>query len=394
MVLGWDPRKSSEPMAQAFLQGLGGFEAILLGMVPTPGVAWVTQRTPLTWGVMLSASHNPPEDNGIKGFDHRGEKLSEELEFRLEAAFEGAKVLDTTLPLLHPERDPVEQYLSHLGTVELPDGFSVVVDCAHGATAPFAPRVLLGDVHWIGVPADGTHINSGVGSTHLDTLQKSVVSSRSALGIAFDGDGDRCLLVDPEGAIVDGDQMLLLLALDRLDRGETLPGVVGTLMTNGALEEALKSKGVAFIRTPVGDKFMLRELARQGWDLAAEASGHLIQKNLGPSGDGLATALSVLRALLRRPVDERWNWRFHSWPLRLVNVVAEARLPLEQCGRLNGAIRALEGEHGDALRIVVRWSGTEPKLRLMVEARTEDLLSQSMAVLESAAKKDLGIQGG
>ena len=392
LVLGWDPRTSSDPLAQAFLQGLGSFETIILGMVPTPAVAWVTQQTPAAWGVMLSASHNPPEDNGIKGFDQLGEKLTEDLELRLEEAFEKASVADSSLPLLHSEQDPVERYLAHLGTVDLPEGFSLVVDCAHGATAPFAPRVLLGDVHWIGVPADGARINVRVGSTHLGSLQKSVRTSGADLGIGFDGDGDRCLLVDPDGVVVDGDQMMLLLALDRLARGEILPGVVGTLMTNGALEEILKSKGVGFIRTPVGDKFMLRELARQGWDLAAEASGHLIQKHLGPSGDGLATAISVLKALLRRPTEKRWDWRFTPWPLRLVNLVAQERIPIERCGRLMKTMRELEFEHGDALRLVIRWSGTEPKLRLMVEARTEALLSESMARLESAGKMDLGLE--
>jgi len=381
-------------MAQAFLQGLGNFRATILGVVPTPAVAWLTLQTPQAWGVMLSASHNPPEDNGIKGFNGLGEKLEEEEEQAIEAAFELAAVPDSPLPHLDPEQSLVERYLNHLGAIELPNDFPIVVDCAHGATAPFASRVLRGIVSWLGVPADGEHINVGVGSTHLGALQDAVIASGAQLGIALDGDGDRCLLVDSKGTLVDGDQMLWLLAQDRLDAGEPLPGVVGTVMTNGALEAALAARGVAFARTPVGDKFMLRELQARGWDLAAEASGHLIQKREGPSGDGLATAIALLRALLRRPKAEIWSWRFEPWPLKLVNLNAKERRAVEDCTALSAAMIDLEARHGGvggSLRLVVRWSGTEPKLRLMAEAREPALLASAMHALETAARADLGM---
>ena len=395
LVIGWDPRTSSEPLAEAFLRGLDGLlRPEVLGLVPTPAVAWVTQRRPEAWGLMISASHNPPEDNGIKGFNRLGEKLEEEEEEAIEAAFKLTSAPDSTLPLLHPAVGPVERYVSHLGTVELPDGFPIVVDCAHGATASFAPRVLRGTIHWIGVPADGTRINVGVGSTHLDALREAVKATGSELGIAFDGDGDRCLMVDSKGELVDGDQMLWLLAQDRLEAGEALPGIVGTVMTNGALEAALATRGVPFVRTPVGDKFLLRELQARGWDLAAEASGHLIQKREGPSGDGLATAIALLRALLRRPKLDRWTWRFEPWPLKLVNLTARERRAVEDCKALSAAMRSLEARHGGAggsLRMVVRWSGTEPKLRLMAEAREPALLASAMVALETAARADLGI---
>ncbi len=394
LVLGWDPRRSSEPMAQAFLQGLGGFHTIIPGVVPTPAVAWLTQQTPGAWGVMLSASHNPPEDNGIKGFNGLGEKLEEAEEQAIEAAFEIADVSDSLLLKLRLEQGPVERYLNHLGTVKLPDDFPVVVDCAHGATAPFAPRVLQGVARWIGVPANGDHINVGVGSTHLGALQEAVKASGAQLGIALDGDGDRCLLIDPNGTLVDGDQMLWLLAQDRLDSGEPLAGVVGTVMTNGALEAALAERGVAFVRTSVGDKFLLRELQARGWDLAAEASGHIIQKREGPSGDGLATAIALLRALLHRSKAERWSWRFEPWPLKLVNLTAKERRAIEECRALSAAMDDLEARHGGvggSLRLVVRWSGTESKLRLMAEAREPALLASAMRTLEAAARADLGM---
>ncbi len=394
LILGWDPRTSSEPMAQALIQGLGGFPTLILGMVPTPAVALLTKQTPGAWGIMLSASHNPPEDNGIKGFNGLGEKLEEAEELAIEGAFMDAVVPDSPPTHLNPDNCLVESYLTHLGMVELPDDFPIVIDCAHGATAPFASQVLRGAIQWIGVPAEGKLINVGGGSTHLGALREAVKASGSELGIAFDGDGDRCLMLDSQGALVDGDQMLWLLAQDRLEAGEALPGIVGTVMTNGALEAALATRGVDFARTPVGDKYLLRELQARGWDLAAEASGHLIQKREGPSGDGLATAIALLRALLRRPKTERWSWRFEPWPLTLVNLRTKERKALEECKALAAAMNDLEARYGGvggSLRLVVRWSGTEPKLRLMAEAREPELLATAMLSLETAARADLGM---
>ncbi len=396
LVLGWDPRLSSPPLARAFVAGLGRLvRADILGMVPTPAVAWATARANQgagrAWGVMISASHNPPEDNGLKGFNGLGEKLGEAEEAAIETAFGEGTWAESMPADLAADPAPAEAWLAHLGRLELPEAFPLVVDCAHGATAPWAGRVLGGAVRWLGVPADGARINVGVGSTHLDLLQAEVRRSGAALGLAFDGDGDRCLCVDPEGGLVDGDQMLWLLALDRLEAGDPPPGVVGTVMSNGGLEEALVAKGIPFERTPVGDKFLLRRLAERGWDLAAEASGHVIQKRLGPSGDGLATALAVLQALLRRPGSQRWSWRFRPWPLKLVNLRAAHRRPVEECPGLQAAVRGLEQAHGADLRLVIRWSGTEPKLRLMGEAKDAALLDAAMEALRHAAAADLGL---
>ncbi len=393
MVIGWDPRLSSEPLAQAFVSGLDGrLRLCVLGLVPTPAVAYAALLRPRAWGLMISASHNPPEDNGIKGFDGLGEKLAEEDEAAVEAAYEAlgtVKAGPAALPL--EEALPLE-YIRQLEPLDLPEGFSMVVDCAHGSTAPWAPLVFRGGtIHWMGVPADGARINVGVGSTHLDGLAAQVRERGAAIGIAFDGDGDRCLMVDPQGDLVDGDQLLWLLAQDLRARGEHVPGVVGTLMSNAGLEEALAGRDIPFVRTQVGDKFMLRELGRREWDLAAEASGHVIQKHVGPSGDGLATALASLRALLRRPAPERWSWRFQAWPLRLVNILARDRRPVEDCPGLTSAMAALQADHGDDLRIVVRWSGTEPKLRLMVEARSAGLMEDALRTLEIAARADLAL---
>lgn len=310
----------------------------------------------------------------------------------MERAF-GALATEALRPApLIPDPEPVQEYLAHLGPLTLPREIRLVVDCAHGATAPWAPALLRGEgITWIGTPEDGDRINVGVGSTHLDALRAKVLETGAMAGIAFDGDGDRCLLLDGAGHLVDGDQILWLLVQDLQAQGHRIPGVVGTLMSNGGLEEALRRTRIPFTRTPVGDKHMLRELARCGWDLAAEASGHIIQKHLGPSGDGLATALAVLHALLTRPENERWSWRFQPWPLKLVNLTAKARRPVEACPHLMDSMKSLETLHGDALRIVVRWSGTEPKLRLMVEARETTRMESAIHRLEEAARADLGI---
>jgi phosphoglucosamine mutase len=394
LVLGWDPRLSSEPMAQAFAAGLDGrLRLCVLGLVPTPAVAHAASTRPRAWGLMLSASHNPPEDNGIKGFDGLGEKISEEDEAALEAVFDTLPARAASPPPLPVQGTVADAYIRHLGGLDLPGDFGLVLDCAHGATAPWAPLLFRGPaIHWLGVPADGARINVGVGSTHIGQLAAAVTARGAAAGIAFDGDGDRCMMVDGQGAQVDGDQLIWLLAQDLHRGGQPLPGVVGTLMSNGGLEEALAGLGIPFVRTPVGDKHMLRELARRGWDLAAEASGHIVQKHVGPSGDGMATALAALGALLRRGRADRWSWRFRPWPLRLVNLLASDRRPVEACPHLVQAIQGLETGHGAALRIVVRWSGTEPKLRLMVEAKETGLMDHALEVLELAARADLNVK--
>ena len=395
LVVGWDPRSSSGPMSEAFILGVGlGLKVLVLGMAPTPAVAWNVARLSnegeKTWGLMISASHNPPEDNGLKGFNELGEKLEEDQEQAIESAFE--ELAEPTMISNVPARLELQPYLEHLAGITLPPEFRVVIDCAHGATAEAALELFRGgDIHWIGVPADGPRINVGVGSTHLAALATAVVACGAQLGIAFDGDGDRCLLVDGAGEVVDGDQMVWLLAQDRVACGDAPPGVVGTLMTNGGLAQALGQAGIPFVRTAVGDKYLLREMAKRGWDLAAEASGHLIQKRVGPSGDGLAAALSILRALLHRPADRRWAWTFRPWPQRLVNVMARDRKAVNACSDLVAAMAEIEARWGEGVRQVVRWSGTEPKLRLMVEAQESAWVDEALKDLEAAARQDLAL---
>jgi phosphoglucosamine mutase len=220
-------------------------------------------------------------------------------------------------------------------------------------------------------------------------LQAAVRERGADVGVAFDGDGDRCLMVNGAGEVVDGDQILWLLTQSRIAAGERPRGVVGTVMSNEGLARALASVGVPFVRTPVGDRYLIQELRSRGWDLAAEASGHLIQRRLGGTGDGLKTAISAIRALLSRPAGERWDFRFTPWPLEMVNVVAAKRVDIERCERLSRAISGLERQWGKELRLLVRWSGTEPKLRLMVEGTSEARVDEALRELEKAAREDL-----
>jgi len=397
LVIGWDGRTSCKALLQAFLDGFGGeIKTTLLGIVPTPAVAWVTSRQTRAWGLVLSASHNPPEDNGLKGFDSTGSKLPEETEHAIESAFDAISVanfeasgrqgenLETTIQTQY-----MDEYVAHLGELQIPDSFPIVMDCAFGATAPWAGRLFKGAVDWLGTPADGGRINVGVGSTHLDALHKQTLALKAAAGVAFDGDGDRCLILNGDGEVVDGDQMLWLLAQELKLSGNKPPGVIGTVMSNGGLEQSLKESGIPFIRTSVGDKFMVRELDNTGWDLAAEASGHLIQRHIGPTGDGLATALAILRILVKKPAEHRWDWRFTPWPLKLVNIKARSRKELEHCPALQHAIKEAKQEHGDSIRLVIRWSGTEPLLRLMAEAKEQWQVDRALEHLVRAVKTDI-----
>ena len=393
LVMGWDGRTSCTELLKVFLSGFGTeIETMPLGIVPTPAVAWITPRLADAWGLVVSASHNPPEDNGIKGFDSSGAKLPEEVEFAIESAFERAPSPHTVSQFaaeIAAQPAAVEDYISHLTEIHVPHSFPVVIDCAHGAAAPWAPLLFRGAVNWIGVPVDGERINVGVGSTHLDTLRKEVLDTKAAAGIAFDGDADRCLFLDGKGDIIDGDQMLWLLTSDRAGRGDVPPGVVGTIMSNGGLEQSLKEIGVQFIRTPVGDKHMQRELDKRGLDLAAESSGHIVMRRVGPSGDGLATALAVLRIIMGRPRSDTWGWRFAPWPQKTANLKAPRKKDLKQCPTLQEIIAEVSGGQNPSIRLVIRWSGTEPLLRIMAEAKEEWQVDSVMDRLVAAAKSDL-----
>lgn len=394
LVIGWDPRVSSEALVKSFISGLGNkIRTSILGLVPTPVVAYITSIRPSAWGVMFSASHNLPHDNGIKGFNHNGEKNLEKDEAALEAAFNNTHI-DTDCSILQYdiliENSYINAYLQHIGNISLPDNINLVVDCSHGATADLAALTLKGkNIHWLGVPADGTRINVGVGSSNISYLSEAVCRLNADFGIAFDGDGDRCIMVDTYGKVIDGDQLLWLFTQNLKHKNKLLPGVVGTIMSNGGLEQALTSIGVPFVRTAVGDKHMLRELAQRNWWLAAEASGHIIQKQICPSGDGLLTALTAIKILLGYSQDNRWSWKFEPWQMQLVNIAAQKYKPIKSCSYLLSTIKDLENKYTTDLRMVIRWSGTELKLRLMAEAKDIDITNYAINALVCAANIDL-----
>lgn len=403
LVLGWDPRLSATSMAAAFVRGVGSTLSVcVLGMVPTPTIAFVTRETKKAWGVALSGGHGPPSENGLRGFDQNGEKIDEIDEALIEEAFEAAYAPSAdklsgleTENELYVDARAVDSYLARVGTIALPDGFRVVADCAHGAVAPYVEHILRGgSIQWLGVPEDGSKINVNSGVSNLDALRTAVREFRADIGITFDGDGDRCLMIDPGGGLLDGDQMLWLLVQRRIEMKEPLPGVVGTQLSNEGLAQALSEAGIPFARASVGDKFLSRALREHGWDLGAEPSGHLVQRRLSPTGDGLLTAVSVLSELLRRKASERWAFRFAPWPSRSMNINAPRHLPLEICARLLQVMDAYAQTKSEELRAVVRWSGTEPKLRLMVEGKTAAIAEEALNQLRDAARADLQALSG
>jgi phosphoglucosamine mutase len=381
VVIGKDTRISGYMFESALEAGLAaaGLDVLLTGPLPTPAVALLTRSFHACAGIVISASHNPFEDNGFKFFGPDGLKLPDEVELRIEA--ELAKPLRTVaaerLGKATRINDAAGRYIEFCkGTipndVQL-NGLHVVLDCAHGATYQVAPSVLreLGArVTLIGADPDGLNINLGCGSTHVDTLREAVRAGGADLGIALDGDGDRLIMVDADGNAVDGDQLLFVLACDRLERQALGGGVVGTVMSNLGLETALVERGVAFERAKVGDRYVLEMLHQHGWLLGGESSGHLICLDRTTTGDGTVAALQVLAASVRqqRTLGELVAG-MTVFPQQMRNVRIEAgQRPLEHPS-VAAAVAAAEAELGADGRVLLRPSGTEPVVRVMVEGR-------------------------
>ncbi|MEO5874305.1 MAG: phosphoglucosamine mutase [Streptosporangiaceae bacterium] len=382
-VVGRDPRASGEFLEAAVVAGLAsaGVDVIRVGVVPTPAVAYLTHALNADLGVMLSASHNPAPDNGIKFFDRSGFKLADEIEDRIEAhlgekwdAPVGAGVGRVTEA--HSELD---RYLKHLlstltGTLH---GLRVVVDCAHGASSEVAPELLRqagATVVEIGTAPDGLNINEGCGSTHLEALQAAVVAENADAGIALDGDADRCLAVTAGGEVVDGDQILAILALELREAGR-LPAdtVVATVMSNLGFKLAMQERGLTVLQTAVGDRYVLEAMREGGFGFGGEQSGHVIMLEHGTTGDGTLTSLHLLAAMARRglPLDELAKV-MQRLPQVLINVRGVDKDRAGTSPELLAAITVAETELGDTGRILIRPSGTESMVRVMVEAAAED----------------------
>ncbi|RYF76757.1 MAG: phosphoglucosamine mutase [Comamonadaceae bacterium] len=381
VLIGKDTRISGYMLESALESGFNsaGVDVVLLGPLPTPGVAYLTRAQRASLGVVISASHNAYPDNGIKFFSAHGTKLDDEWELAVEAALQEAPLWAASPDLGKARRlnDAAGRYTEFCKSTFASDlnlrSLRLVVDAAHGAAYQVAPQVfheLGAEVSSIGCAPDGLNINDGVGATHPQALIAAVQAAGADYGIALDGDADRLQLVDRSGRLFNGDELLYLMVAERIARGETPPGVVGTLMTNKAVEVALRSHGVDFVRARVGDRYVLEELNKRGWLLGGEGSGHLLALDRHTTGDGIVSALQVLQACVRsgREVADLLSGLL-LFPQTLVNVRLREGQDWRGSTALAAAVAQVETELGDDGRVLVRASGTEPLLRVMVEAR-------------------------
>lgn len=383
VLIGRDTRESGPWIEDALAAGFcgQGVDVVSAGVVPTPAVAYLTQADGFDLGVVISASHNPYEDNGIKVFSGSGTKFSEADERAVEQLVADESWAVTSRdPAMARRPDLVRRYEDHLrrilGTAGALAGARVVIDCANGATSVVAPEFFRGlglDVHVIGASPDGRNINLGCGSTAMGGLQAEVLARGARLGVAFDGDGDRALFVDHLGRRVDGDAVMLLCA-EQLQREGQLTGgaVVATVMSNIGLELAFKARGITMVRCPVGDKYVMEEMSTRGLSLGGEQSGHVIFADHLFTGDGMATALHVIRtmALTGRELADLAG-ALVTFPQVLVNVRIKERVDIRAVPAVAAAVDAVESRLAGHGRLLVRYSGTEPLLRIMLEGRDE-----------------------
>ena len=398
VLIGKDTRISGYMLESALESGFNsaGVDVVLLGPLPTPDVAYLTRAQRASLGVVISASHNPYPDNGIKFFSAQGTKLPDAWEEEVEAALEQPPVWADSASLGKTRRldDAAGRYIEFCKSTFANDltlrGLKIVVDAAHGAAYHIAPKVfheLGAEVLAIGCAPDGLNINDQVGATHPDALVRAVRANHADYGIALDGDADRVQMVDAAGRLFNGDELLYVMVAARLARDEHVPGVVGTLMTNMAVEEALQRRGVKFMRAKVGDRYVLEELQRQHWLLGGEGSGHLLALDRHTTGDGLISALQVLQACVRS--GKTLAQLLADVPL-FPQVLLNVRLNPGQDWKTNpvlaDAIRDAEAELGAHGRVLVRASGTEPLLRVMVEAREAEQANRCAQRMADAAR--------
>lgn len=398
-VVGRDTRISGQFLEAAVVAGLAsaGVDVLLLGVLPTPGVAYLTGALDVDLGVMISASHNPMPDNGIKFLARGGVKLDDALEVAIENRLREpwdrptGEHVGRVAPYDAAVTDYVRHLVSTVGTSLA--GLKVVLDCAHGAASVAGPRALAeagAEVIAICAEPDGLNINDGCGSTHLGVLQRAVVEHGADVGFALDGDADRCLAVDHEGTVVDGDQILAILALAMRDAGTlSQDTVVATVMSNLGFVNALRDEGVRVLQTRVGDRYVLEAMKGQGYALGGEQSGHVIMSDHATTGDGILTALQVLGRMAEkgRPLQELAGVMTRL-PQVLVNVPGVDKSRTDDV-ELAAAVAAAEDELGDSGRVLLRPSGTEPLVRVMVEAPTAELAQQTAERLADVVRRRL-----
>ncbi len=401
VVIGKDTRISGYLFESALEAGLSaaGADIRLLGPMPTPAIAYLTRTLHAQAGIVISASHNPYPDNGIKFFSASGTKLPDAVEQAIEAQLDRPLVCKASAELGRAMRvdDAPGRYIEFCKST-FPAGLSlkglhIVVDCANGATYHIAPKVLaeLGArVTAIGVEPNGLNINEGCGSTHPEHLQQTVLAEQADVGLALDGDGDRLIMVDHQGEIVDGDQLLYIIASTRQAAGRLDGGVVGTVMSNLGLEHALQRQQIPFVRTPVGDRYVMERLQAENWRLGGESSGHLLCLDCTTTGDGIVSALQVLAAMVQsgRGLRELCAG-MEKYPQTLLNVQFAERRPVLDDPGLRAAVEAAEQRLADRGRVLLRASGTEPLIRVMVEGQDADLVADLAEQLAGAVRSAL-----
>lgn len=397
VMIGKDTRISGYMFESALEAGFiaAGIDVLLLGPMPTPAVAYLTQTFRADAGIVISASHNPHYDNGIKFFSATGKKISDQVELAVEAAFELDMEVVPSEELGKARRieDAAGRYIEFCkstfhGKHKL-DDYKIVVDCSHGATYHIGPHVfaeLGAEVITIGAEPNGVNINQNCGATHLDLLQKTVVAEGADFGIAFDGDGDRVMMVDEQGRIVDGDIILYILATALRD---DVTGVVGTVMSNLGVENALKAIGVDLHRTNVGDRYVMERLVENRWLYGAEPSGHVLCLDKTTTGDGIVAALQVLTAMVQSGKSLlELSSAVEMYPQVLKNIRVESALGLDENIPLKEKVAELEGLMGSEGRILIRASGTEPLIRVMVEGKEADLVETVAELLANLVKSE------
>jgi phosphoglucosamine mutase len=401
-LLGRDTRESGAWIAREFAHGVRsqGGEVLSAGVISTPAVAYLTRESAVDAGVVISASHNPFEDNGIKVFSGAGEKFTEQLETAIESV-----VWDASWQVPDGEAAPIADqdlsaaYLAHARTalphVAALGRLPLAVDCANGATSVLAPRLFedLGfDVVAIGCRPDGRNINLACGSTHPEALAETVVRRGCRLGVAFDGDGDRAIFVDHRGRIVDGDAIMLLAARHLKATGRlTNDAIVATVMSNIGLELALRASGIEMVRCPVGDKYVMEEMIKRDISLGGEQSGHIIFSDFLYTGDGLVTALSVLEVMAAtgRELADLAS-ELVTYPQVLLNVRVARKRDLREVPEVAAVVESVERQLGDTGRVLVRYSGTEPLLRVMLEGQDRDQIHAWAEQIAAEVRRRLG----
>lgn len=401
VLIGKDTRISGYMFESVLESGLSaaGIDTHLLGPMPTPAIAYLTRTLRAQAGIVISASHNPYYDNGIKFFSTQGTKLHDNLELAIEEQLEqpmttvDSAELGKAIRVVDAPGRYIEFCKSTVSSDMILNGLKIIVDCAHGAAYHIAPNVLreLGaEVIEIGVEPNGLNINLECGATHPDLLRQYVLEQRADLGIALDGDGDRVVMIDHQGHVLDGDELLFIIVKDKTLLGSLKGGVVGTVMSNLGFEQALKQLSIEFIRVPVGDRYIMNELMKRQWHLGGESSGHILCLETTTTGDGIITALQVLAAMRRQNKTlAEIRAGLTKYPQVLLNINTANKADVIDSQRITQSVKDIENELGNKGRVLLRRSGTEPLIRVMVEGEDHNHVKRLAEQLAQVVREEI-----